>query len=93
MILLREFNPETEKLLMRFSKGSKFARVRNRSQCIILTDKRFSSQQLMKIFRVSLKTLNNWWTIWERKGIIGLDDAKGKGRKSTLNKEQQEQVK
>ena len=60
MIFLREFNRKTEKLLIRLNKESKFFRVRERSQCIILTYKGFSTKQLIKIFGVSLKTLNNW---------------------------------
>ena len=59
----------------------------------MLTYKGFSTKQLIKIFGVSLKILNNWWTRWERFGIIGLYDAKGKGRKSKLNQAKKEQVK
>ncbi len=37
MRLLREFNKETEKLLMRIYKQSKFSQVRERAKSILLT--------------------------------------------------------
>ena len=93
MILLREFNKETEKLLMRIYKQSKYFQVRDRAKCINLTYQGFTKHQLRSIFRVSRKTLYNWWMRWEKEGIIGLYNRKGKGRKESLNEEQQELVK
>lgn len=93
MRLLREFNKETEKLLMRIYKQSKFSQVRERAKSILLTYQGFTENELIKIFQVSRKTLYNWWNRWEKKGIIGLYNVKGRGRKQKLNQEQQLQVK
>ena len=46
MILLREFNQETKKLLTRISRSSKFSQVRNRAKCIILSYQGVSIVQL-----------------------------------------------
>ena len=93
MIILREFNKETEKLLMRIYKQSKFFQVRDRAKCILLTYQGFKENQLMTIFQVSRSTLYNWWNRWEEKGIIGLYNTKGRGRKQKLNQQQQKQIK
>lgn len=93
MWLLREFSPETEKLLLRISKQSKSHQVRQRANCIILRYQGFSLPQLTQIFRVSRKTLYNWFNRWEKQGLIGLYNQKGRGRKAIFNQEQQEQIK
>ena len=93
MILLREINTEAEKLLIRISKSSKSAQVRSRAKCIILSYQGFTSEQLITIFGISLRTLHNWLTRWERRGFVGLYNQKGRGRKSLLSQFQKEQVK
>jgi transposase len=93
MVLLREINTETEKLLIRISCSSQFPQVRNRAKCIILSYQGFSISQLIKIFRVSCRTLYNWLSRWEKRGFIGLYNEKGRGRKAKLSQEQTEQVK
>lgn len=93
MILLRELNQETEKLLKRISSSSKFPQVRNRARCIILSYQGVSLSQLMKLFGVSRRTLYNWLTKWEKRGLIGLYNKKGRGRKAKLSKEQTQPVK
>lgn len=93
MLLLREFSPETEKLLRRISKQSKSHQVRQRANCIILRYQGFSLPQLIQICRVSRKTLYNWFNRWEKQGVVGLYNQKGRGRKATFNQEQQEQIK
>jgi transposase len=92
MILLRKLNPETEKLLIRISHASKFPQVRQRAKGILLSYQGFSIPQLMKIFAVSRSTLYNGLTRWEQRGILGLYNQKGRGRKSKLNPEQKAQV-
>lgn len=46
----------------------------------------------MEIFDVSRKTLYNWFHNWEEKGVLGLYDRPGRGRKKTFNPEQIEQI-
>jgi transposase len=93
MILLREVNTETEKLLIRISNSSKSAQVRNRAKCILLSYQGFSSEQLIPLFGISIRTLHNWLTRWERRGFVGLYNQKGRGRKALLNQSQAAQVK
>lgn len=93
MILLREFNQETKKLLTRISRSSKFSQVRNRARCIILSYQGVSLVELMQLFGVSRRTLYNWLTKWEKRGLIGLYNEKGRGRKTKLSQEQSQQVK
>jgi transposase len=92
-MLLREFNQETQKLLKRISGSSKFSQVRNRARCIILSYEGVSIAQLMKLFGVSRRTLYNWLTKWEKSGLLGLYNEKGRGRKPKLSQEQSQQVK
>ena len=93
MLLLREINPESEKLLRRISHSSKSQRARERAKCIILSYQGVGLSQLMNLFGVSRRTVYNWLTRWDKIGFVGLYDQKGKGRKAKLNQEQQEQVK
>jgi transposase len=93
MILLRELNPESQKLLKRISNSSRSFQVRNRAKCIILTYQGFPQQQLMTFFNISAKTFYNWVTRWERQGFLGLYNQKGRGRKAKLDEKQKEQVK
>ncbi|BAU64976.1 transposase [Stanieria sp. NIES-3757] len=93
MMLLRDINPETNKLLIRISKGSQFPQVRNRAKLIILSHQGMSLGQLMQLFGVSRRTVYNWVNRWKKQGIVGLYNQKGRGRKAKLSYEQQEQIK
>ena len=83
---------ETLNLLHRIHKGSKYHRTRRRSHCIILSYKGYSVSQLMDIFEESRNTIYNWLNAWEREGLVGLYDKKGKGRKPLFLKEQKDQI-
>lgn len=93
MILLRDVNRESKKLLRRISISSKFYQVRNRANCIILLNRGFSISDLEAIFGVSRKTIYNWVSRWEKEGLVGIYNQKGRGRKPLLNQEQKAQVK
>jgi transposase len=71
MILLRELNPESQKLLKRISNSSRSFQIRNRANCIILTYQEFSQKRLMTFFNISAKTFYNWLMRWERQGFLG----------------------
>lgn len=93
MRFIRELNTETKKLLLRISMESELPLVRDRAKCILLSYHKFSLNELMSIFGVGRKTIYNWLTRWEDQQIKGLYNQQGRGRKSKLNQEQQEQVK
>jgi transposase len=92
MILLRDVNPESKKLLTRISISSQCRQVRERAKCIILFEEGFSLVQLTQIFRVSQKTIYNWLIKWEKQGLVGLYNQKGRGRKPKLTQAEKEQV-
>ena len=41
---------------------------------------------------MSRKTIYNWFKAWEERGLIGLYNRPGQGRKPTFSAEQQEQI-
>jgi hypothetical protein len=59
MIFLREINPLSAKLLQRIYKQSEHHQVRQRAHCLILANQGVKIEQLMKIFKVSYKTIYN----------------------------------
>lgn len=93
MRFIRDLNPETRKLLERINRMSNSPQVRERAKCIILSAQGFTIKELMKIFKVSRKTIFNWLTRWEDQRILGLYNQKGRGRKPKLSLEQKAQVK
>lgn len=46
----------------------------------------------MQIFKVSYKTIYNWFYRWESGGMAGLYNQLGRGRKPTFNSAQQAQI-
>ncbi|WP_333112285.1 helix-turn-helix domain-containing protein, partial [Microcoleus sp. SVA1_B6] len=47
----------------------------------------------MNIFRISYKTLYNWFNRWESEGMIGLYNKPGRGAKSLFDSSQKAQIK
>jgi transposase len=92
MQFTREVFPETQRLLQRLYRQSRHHQVRQRAHCIVLKSQDYSIAQLMEIFSVSRKTLYNWFNNWEVQGVLGLYNRPGRGRKSTFNAEQMEQI-
>jgi DNA-directed RNA polymerase specialized sigma24 family protein len=69
--LVKKLSPETEKMLRRIQKGSKHHQVRQRADCILLSDEGFTIEQLVKIFQVSRKTIYNWISAWLNNKLVG----------------------
>lgn len=84
---------ETISLLRRIYRESQRHRVRARAHCILLSSQGYTTTQLMEIFQVDRVTIYNWVNAWESRGVAGLYDHKGKGRKPKLNPKQKEQIK
>lgn len=53
----------------------------------------YSSRKLAELHGVSFKQITNWVHRFEKEGIDGLADKKGRGRKASLNDGQLEQLK
>lgn len=92
MQLNREIFPETSRLLQRIYRQSRHHQVRQRAHCLLLHQEGFTIAQLQEIFQVSRKTLYNWFNAWEDKGLVGLYNQPGRGRKPTFTPQQQEQI-
>lgn len=92
MQFMRELNPETLRLLQRLYRQSRHHQVRQRAHCQILTTQNLTTAQLLGIFGVTRKTLYNWFKAWEERGVVGLYDRPGRGRKPTLTSVQKEQI-
>lgn len=92
MLLLREISPETLSLLRRIYRSSKHHQVRQRAQFLIFYHQGQSFAQLMQLFLVSRQTLYNWLHSWNSRGIVGLYNQAGRGRKRTFNPEQEKQI-
>ena len=69
MRFIRDFIPESKKLLERMSRHSNCSQVRDRAKCIILRSQGFPIKELMKIFKVSRKTVFNLLIPWSEPGI------------------------
>jgi hypothetical protein len=59
MILIREVNSLSLKLLERIYRQSRHHQVRQRAHCLILVSQGIKIEELSKIFQVSYKTLYN----------------------------------
>ena len=57
---------------------------RRRSQCLLLSAKKHSINQLMAVFSVCRITVYNWFDRWQAEGLASLQHRPGKGRKRLL---------
>nr|WP_304941042.1 helix-turn-helix domain-containing protein [Tychonema sp. LEGE 07203] len=92
MFLLRDINPLSLKLLNRIYRESRHHAVRQRAHFLILVAQNVKNENLMKIFKVSYKTMYNWLNRWEYEGMLGLYNKPGRGRKKTFNSAQSAQI-
>jgi transposase len=58
--------------------------LRNRIQCILLSNKKVKVKDLSIYFDVSCKTIYLWLDLWDSAGAIGLIHKTGTGRKLKL---------
>ena len=57
---------------------------RSRCHCLILSNEQYNIDELARIFHVSRLTITNWFDAWEAKGLRGLMNKPGQGRKAIL---------
>lgn len=93
MIFIREINHLSAKLLERIYHQSRHHQVRQRAHCLILANQGIKVEKLMNIFKVSCKTIYNWFDRWESGSMVGLYNKPGKGCKPKFNSEQKEKIK
>ena len=92
MRFIQDLSPETIPLLQKIYKKSKYHRVRQRSQCLLLSYQGYTIKELSHIFQVDRITIYHWFNSWESRRLAGLYDRAGKGRKPIFNQEQREQI-
>ncbi len=92
MIFLREINLLSLKLLERIYRQSRYHQVRQRAHFLILAGQGIESEELIKIFNVSYKTIYNWINRWELEGMVGLYNKPGRGRKRIFKPEQEAEI-
>jgi len=79
---------ETEKHALEVGhRQGKSYQYRNRCQAILLSASGYSVQQLASLFQVKDLSIYKWMNGYEAKGIDGLLNQKGKGRKPLLKLE------
>ena len=66
---------------------------RNRCQCLILSHQGSTVAQLAKLFEISEITVYSWFDRWETKGLSGLMNRPGRGRKAILSLQNSTHVK
>lgn len=66
---------------------------RNRCQCLILSHQGSTVAQLSKFFEISEITVYSWFNAWEKKGLSGLMNRPGRGRKPILSLQNSAQIK
>ncbi len=57
---------------------------RKRCHCLILSSEGYEVKDLAQVLDVSRVTIYGWLNRWEEKGVVGLRDLAGRGRKPIL---------
>jgi transposase len=65
-------------------KNSKQDQFRDRCHCLLLSNQQYDIDTLADIFQVSRYTIMNWFNSWRDKGLRGLMNEPGQGRKAIL---------
>ncbi len=89
-ILLNEAEVET---LTQGHKNHPSAQVRARCHCLILSNQGKEVKELASIFSVIPLTVYKWFSRWEEKGLVGLFNEKGVGRKAIFTVSDQAVIK
>ena len=66
---------------------------RDRCHCLLLSNEGKEVKEIAQILQVSTITIYNWFHRWEEKGIVGLLNQKGQGRKAILLQSERETIK
>lgn len=65
-------------------KNGKNAQFRDRCHCLLLSNQKYDIDTLADIFQVGRQTITNWFDSWTEKGVRGLMNEPGQGRKAIL---------
>ena len=68
------------------------ARTRTRAESILLSSRGFSIGEIAKIKNKHIITVSRWIDQWEERGVDGILEAEGRGRKKSLTEDELRQV-
>lgn len=88
-----QLNPQEILTLQEGHKNHPCYQVRNRCQCLLLSHQGKEVKELAAIFSVIPLTIYSWFYRWEEKGLVGVLNEKGRGRKPILLQAESEQIK
>src|SRR6516164_1688664 len=78
MRFIQDLSPETIPLLQKIYKKSKYHRVRQRAQCLLLSYQGYTIKELSHIFQVDRITIYHWFNSWESRRLAGVYDRLAK---------------
>lgn len=76
-----------QELLLQTHKTASSYQLRDRCQCLLLSNQGKTITELTLIFSVSRLSITNWFKRWLDKGFSGVGNAAGQGRKFILSEQ------
>ncbi|RDC62890.1 helix-turn-helix domain-containing protein [Adhaeribacter pallidiroseus] len=92
MRYIKGLTPEQKQALEQGHKMGKSYRFRNRCQAILLSAAGYSVQELAAMFQVADLSIYQWFNRFEARGVTGLQNQSGQGRKPLLKLQNQAHV-
>lgn len=87
-----ELNQQQKDELTRLMNGDLNARTRKRAQAMLLSARGYSIDEISAIVECNRVTVSRWMDQWHERGLDGLLENEGRGRKNKLTEEQEKQV-
>lgn len=91
MRYIKDLDEETIKKLEKIVKEDKRYKNRYRAQAILLSNQGKTVNEISNIFECKIRTIYGWFNRFEEKGIEGISELKGRGRKLILTIEEDEE--
>src|SRR5215475_7228279 len=67
-------------------------RARMRAHGLLLSHQGFSIPDIARFYHVDRRSVSTWIDLWQTRGLVGLSDKPGSGRRPLLNDEEQQKV-
>jgi len=92
MKFVEPLTPEARARLHQLLHDSSSARVRHRAHAVLLSDKRYSVEEIADICFADRDTVSRWLSDWGADGFDGLSDAPRSGRPPKLTKPEEDRA-
>lgn len=89
---VKELSAEQRNKLQEIYKADPSWRTRQRAQAILLSERRYSIDQIADIYQIDRDRVSQWLDWWEQYQFDGLDDDPRSGRPPTLNQEEKKEA-